>query len=155
MFMRANNLDITHVPYRGAPPALQDVVGGRVPITFSTLSGAIGLARDGALRPIAIAAPKRAKVFPEVPTMAESGFPIRDTSPWYSFVAPAGLPQPIADRIERDVKALLARPDIVKRIEDSGGQVEAEGQAEFRARIPREIAAMTEVAKAANIRIDQ
>ncbi len=155
MFMRSNNLDITHVPYRGAPPALQDVVAGQVPITFSTLSGAIGLARDGALRPIAIAAPKRAKVFPDVPTMAEAGFPIRDTSPWYSFVAPAGLNQAIADRIERDVKMLLAREDIIKRIEDSGGQVEGEGQAAFRERIPREIAAMTEVAKAANIRIDQ
>jgi tripartite-type tricarboxylate transporter receptor subunit TctC len=154
MFMRANGIELTHVPYRGAPPALQDVVGGRVPITFSTLSGAINLARDGALRPIAIAAPRRAKVFPEVPTMAESGFPIRDTSPWYSFVAPAGLPQPIADRIQRDTQALLKREDVVKRIEDSGGVVEGEGQAEFRARIPREIAAMVEVARAANIRIE-
>jgi tripartite-type tricarboxylate transporter receptor subunit TctC len=155
MFMRANDIELTHVPYRGAAPALQDVVGGRVPITFSTLSGAIALARDGALRPIAIAAPKRSKVFPDVPTMAEAGFPIRDTSPWYSFVAPAGLPQAIADRIERDTQALLKREEIIKRIEDSGGQIEGEGQAEFRARIPREIAAMTEVAKAANIRIDQ
>jgi tripartite-type tricarboxylate transporter receptor subunit TctC len=155
MFMRANNLDITHVPYRGAPPALQDVVGGRVPMTFSTLSGAIALARDGALRPLAIAAPKRAKVFPDVPTIAEAGFPIRDTSPWYSFVAPAGLPQPIADRIERDVQALLRREDIIRRIEDAGGVVEGEGQVAFRARIPREIAEMTEVARAANIRIDQ
>ena len=155
MFMRTYNLDITHVPYRGAPPALQDVVGGRVPFTFSTLSGAIGLARDGALRPIAVAAPRRTKVFPDVPTMAEAGYPIRDTSPWYSFVAPAGIPQAIADRIERDTQALLRREDIIKRIEDAGGQVEGEGQAAFRARIPREIAEMTEVAKAANIRIDQ
>ena len=92
MFMRAAGIELTHVPYRGAMPALQDVMGGRVPITFSTLSGAIGLARDGKLRPIAIAAPRRSKVFPDVPTMEEAGFPIRDTSPWYSFVGPAGLP---------------------------------------------------------------
>ena len=115
----------------------------------------VALARDGALRPLAIAAPKRAKVFPDVPTIAEAGFPIRDTSPWYSFVAPAGLPPAIADRIERDVQALLRREEIIKRIEDAGGVVEGEGQAAFRARIPREIAEMTEVARAANIRIDQ
>ncbi|GGC46170.1 ABC transporter substrate-binding protein [Siccirubricoccus deserti] len=154
MFMRAAGIELTHVPYRGAVPALQDVMGGRVPITFSTLSGAIGLAREGKLRPIAVAAPRRTPSFPDVPTMAEQGIEIRDTSPWYSFVAPAGLPQPIIDRIVRDVQGLLKRPDIIKRIEESGGNVEGEGPAEFRARIPREIAINTEVARAANIHID-
>ena len=154
MFMRAAGIELTHVPYRGAVPAVQDVMGGRVPITFSTLSGVIALARDGKLRPLAIAAPRRSPAFPDVPTMEEAGFPIRDTSPWYSFVAPAGLPQPILDRIVRDVQGLLRRPDIIARIEDTGGVVENEGPAEFRARIPREIATNTEVARLANIHID-
>ncbi len=154
MFMRAAGIELTHVPYRGAVPALQDVMGGRVPITFSTLSGAIALARDGKLRPIGVAAPRRTKAFPDVPTMAEQGVPIRDTSPWYSFVAPAGLPQPIIDRIVSDVQGLLRRPDIVARVEESGGVVEGEGPAEFRARIPREIAVNTEVARIANIHIE-
>jgi tripartite-type tricarboxylate transporter receptor subunit TctC len=154
MFMRLVGIELTHVPYRGAAPALQDVVGGRVPITFSTLSGAIGLARDGNLRPLAVAAPRRTRVFPDVPTMAEAGFPIRDTSPWYSFVGPAGLPAPIGERITADVQGRLRRPDIVQRIEETGGVVEGEGPAEFRARIPREIASNTEVARAANIRIE-
>jgi tripartite-type tricarboxylate transporter receptor subunit TctC len=154
MFMRAAGIELTHVPYRGAVPALQDVMGGRVPITFSTLSGAIGLAKDGKLRPIAVAAPRRTPSFPDVPTMAEQGIEIRDTSPWYSFVAPAGLPQPITDRIVRDVQGLLKRPDIIRRIEESGGIVEGEGPAEFRARIPREIAINTEVARASNIHIE-
>jgi tripartite-type tricarboxylate transporter receptor subunit TctC len=154
MFMRAAGIELTHVPYRGAIPAVQDVMGGRVPITFSTLSGVIALARDGKLRPIAIAAPRRSRAFPDVPTMAEAGFPIRDTSPWYSFVAPAGLPQPILDRIVADVQGLLRRPDIIARVEDAGGVVEGEGPAEFRARIPREIAINTEVAKLANIHIE-
>ena len=154
MFMRLTGIELTHVPYRGAAPALQDVVGGRVPITFSTLSGAIGLAREGLLRPLAVAAPRRVKALPDVPTMAEEGFPIRDTSPWYSFVGPAGLPAPIVERITKDVQGLLRRPDIANRIEEQGGVIEGEGPAEFRARIPREIAVMTEVAKAANIRID-
>jgi tripartite-type tricarboxylate transporter receptor subunit TctC len=153
-FARVAGIELTVVPYRGAPPALQDVVGGRIPITFSTLSGAIGLARDGNLRPIAIAAPRRTPLFPDVPTMAEAGYPIRDTSPWYSFMGPANLPEPIVQRITTDVQGLLRRPDIAQRIEDQGGFVEGEGPAEFRARIPREIANMTEVAKAANIRIE-
>ncbi|MBV1796344.1 tripartite tricarboxylate transporter substrate-binding protein [Siccirubricoccus sp. G192] len=154
MFMRAAGVELTHVPYRGASPALQDVVGGRVPITFSTLSGAIGLAREGLLRPLAIAAPRTAKALPGVPTMAEAGFPIRDTSPWYSFIGPAGLPTAMVERIAKDVQDLLHRPDLVNRIEEQGGVIEGEGPAEFRARIPREIAVNIEVARAANIRID-
>ncbi|MDO9708388.1 tripartite tricarboxylate transporter substrate binding protein [Paracraurococcus lichenis] len=154
MFMRQAGIELTHVPYRGAPPALQDVVGGRVPITFSTLSGAIALARDGKLRPLAVAAPRRSPAFPDVPTSAEAGFPIRDTSPWYSFVGPAGLPEAIVQRITADVQALLRKPEIIARIEQAGGIVEGEGPAEFRARIPREIAINTEVARAADIHIE-
>ncbi len=154
IFMRATGVELTHVPYRGASPALQDVIGGRIPVTFSTLSGAINLARDGKLRPIAVAAERRAKVLPDVPTMAEAGFPIRDTSPWYSIVGPAGLPEPIVSRIAADVLGLLKRPDIVERIETQGGFVVGEGPAEFRERIPREIAIMTEIARTANIKID-
>ncbi|MBL6454432.1 tripartite tricarboxylate transporter substrate binding protein [Belnapia sp. T6] len=154
MFMRAAGIELTHVPYRGANPALQDVIGGRVPFTFSTLSGAIGLARDGKLRPIAIAAPRRSPAFPNVPTMAEQGVEIRDTSPWYGFIGPAGLPEALVARIAADVKGLLRRPDIVARIEESGGAVEGDGPAEFRARIPREIEVNREVARIANIHIE-
>jgi tripartite-type tricarboxylate transporter receptor subunit TctC len=154
IFMRAAGIELTHVPYRGAAPALQDVVGGRVPITFSTLSGAIGLARDGKLRPIAIAAARRTRLFPDVPTMEEAGFPIRDTSPWYGFMGPGGLPEAIVQRITTDVQALLRRPEIIQRVEDQGGFVVGEGPAEFRERLPREMAIMAEVAKAANIRAE-
>jgi tripartite-type tricarboxylate transporter receptor subunit TctC len=154
MFMRAAGIELTHVPYRGAAQALQDVMAGRVPVTFSTLAGAIALARDGKLRPIAIAGPHRVSSFPDVPTMAEQGIQMRETAPWYSFMGPAGLPQAITDRIVRDVQGLLKRPDIIRRIEESGGVVEGEGPAEFTARIPREIAINMEVARVANIHID-
>ena len=154
LFARQAGIELTHIPYRGASPALQDVVGGRVPITFSTLSGAMPLAREGRLRPLAIAANRRARAFPDVPTMAEAGYPIRDTSPWYSLVAPAGLPIAIRDRIAGDVQALLRRPDFIARIEEQGGTVEGEGPAEFAARIPREIAETIELARAANIRLE-
>jgi tripartite-type tricarboxylate transporter receptor subunit TctC len=153
-FGRVAGVELTVVPYRGAPPALQDVVGGRIPITFSTLSGAIGLAREGQLRPIAIAAPRRTPLFPDVPTMEEAGFPIRDTSPWYSFMAPAGLPDAITQRIANDTLGLLRRPEIIKRVEDAGGFVVAEGTADFRARIPREVAENQTIARNFNIRVE-
>jgi len=154
MFARKAGITLTYVAYRGGPPALADVVGGRVPITFSTLSGALALARDGKLRALAIAGPQRVAVLPGVPTLAELGFGIPDTSAWYGLTAPAGTPEPILRRIEADVLALLQRPDIVKRIEDQGGIVLAENAASFDARIRRELEENAVIARVANIRIE-
>jgi tripartite-type tricarboxylate transporter receptor subunit TctC len=154
MFRRKAGIEITHVAYRGAAPALQDVVGGRVPFTFSTLSGAIGLVRQGKLRALAIAASQRVEMLPDVPTLAEAGLEIPDTSPWYSIMGPARLPEPIVRRIAADVQALLRRPDFARRIVEQGGVIEGAGPEEFAERIRREIAANIEVARAANIRIE-
>ncbi|GGG22066.1 ABC transporter substrate-binding protein [Caldovatus sediminis] len=154
MFRRKAGIELTHVAYRGAPPALQDVVAGQVPATFSTLSGAIALARDGKLRPIAIAAPRRVEVLPNVPTLDEEGLGIPDTSPWYGFIGPARLPRPLVERIARDVQGLLRDPAIARRIVETGGVIEGEGPEEFAARIRRELEANAEVARAAGIRIE-
>jgi tripartite-type tricarboxylate transporter receptor subunit TctC len=154
LFRRKAGIEMTNVAYRGAAPALQDVIGGRIPVTFSTLSGAIGLVRDGKLRPLAVAGPNRTEVLPGVPTLAEIGFEITDTSPWYGFVGPARMPQPIVRRIAADVQGLLRRPDLAKRIVDQGGFVEGEGPEEFAARMRREVAENVEVARAAGIRIE-
>ncbi|WP_158295452.1 Bug family tripartite tricarboxylate transporter substrate binding protein [Crenalkalicoccus roseus] len=154
MFRRKAGIEITHVAYRGAAPALQDVVGGRVPFTFSTLSGAVGLARQGKLRALAIAASHRVETLPDVSTLAEVGLEIPDTSPWYSIMGPARLPEPIVRRITADVQALLRRPDFARRIVEQGGVIEGAGPEEFAERIRREIAANIEVARAANIRIE-
>lgn len=139
MFRRKAGIEVTHVPFRGAAPALQEVVSGRVPATFSTLSGAIGLARQGRLRALAVTSPRRAPVLPEVPTLAEVGLEIPDTSPWYGFLGPKGLPTAIVERIARDTLALMRDPAIMERIRDTGGIVIAEGPQEMAARILREI----------------
>jgi tripartite-type tricarboxylate transporter receptor subunit TctC len=154
MFQRRAGVELTHVAYRGASPALADVVGGRVPITFSTLSGAIPLAREGRLRALAIAGPKRVPVLPGVPTLEEEGLGIPDTSPWYGIIGPAGLPPTIITRVSRDILALLRQPDFVRRIEEQGGIVEGQGPEEFAARIRREMAENAEIARTANIRVD-
>jgi tripartite-type tricarboxylate transporter receptor subunit TctC len=148
------NLDLTHVPYRGAVPALQDVMGGRVPGTFSTLSGAIALVREGKLRPLAIGGPQRVQVLPDVPTLDELGMGIPDTSPWYGFIAPKGLSRDIVDRIARDVQGLLNDPTIRQRLIDQGGVILGEGPEAFTARIARELAENIVVAREANIRVE-
>lgn len=154
LFRRKAGVELTNVAYRGAAPALADVIGGRIPVTFSTLSGAIGLVRDGKLRPIAIAGPQRSEVLPDVPTLAEQGLEIPDTSPWYGFVGPAKIPEAVVRRVAADVQGLLRRPEIAKRIVEQGGIVEGEGPEEFSERMRREVAENLELAKVAGIKVE-
>lgn len=154
MFARKVGIELTYVAYRGAPPALADVVAGRVPMTFSTLAGALALARDGKLRALAIAGPQRVEVLPNVPTLRELGHEIPDTSAWYGLTAPVGTPAAVTQRITNDVLGLLKRPEIIRRITDQGGVVLAEGPAEFEARIRRELADNAVVAREKNIRVE-
>lgn len=151
-FAQKFGVELTHVAYRGAAPAFQDVITGRVPITFATLSGALPLARDGKLKAIAVAAPQRVAVLPNVPTLAEFGLDVPDTSPWYGLIGPAGIPQAVALKIAADVQVLLRRPAIAQRILDQGGVLIAEGPDVFAARIRREMAETAEVARRAHIR---
>ncbi|WP_137123662.1 tripartite tricarboxylate transporter substrate binding protein [Roseomonas sp. HF4] len=151
MFRRKAGIEVTHVAFRGAAPALQEVVSGRVPATFSTLSGAIGLQRQGQIRAIAVGGPQRAEVLDGVPTLAEVGLEIPDTSPWYGFIGPKGLPAEVVQRVERDTVALMREPAMAERIRDTGGLIIAEGQAEFLRRITREIEENREMARIAGV----
>ena len=154
IFRRKVGIEVTVVAFRGAAPALQEVVAGRVAATFSTLAGAIGLAREGALRPLAIAGPQRVETLPDLPTLDELGMGIPDTSPWYGFIAPKALPRPIVERVSTDVIALLREPAIARRIVDVGGIVLAEGPEAFDRRIRSEIAENAVVAREAGIRVE-
>jgi tripartite-type tricarboxylate transporter receptor subunit TctC len=151
MFSLQHHVELTPVAYRGAAPAFQDVMTGRVPMTFATLSGALALAKDGKLRALAICGPQRVEVLPGVPTLAEFHLEIPDTSPWYGLAGPAGLPSPIVERISRDVQEVLRRPDIISRITEQGGIILGEGPARFAERIRQEMAETAQVARAAGI----
>ena len=154
MFRKRTGLDLVHVAYRGGPPALQDVIGGRVPATFSTLSGAIALAREGRLRALAVGTPQRSEALPGVPTLDEAGYGIPDTSPWYGIIAPRGVPQDIVRQVARDVQAVLRDEVIAQRVREQGGIILAEGPAEFDARIRTELAENVVVAREAGIRVE-
>jgi len=151
MFARRVGIEITHVPFRGAAPALQEVISGRINATFSTLSGAMPLAREGRLRPIAIGGPQRAPALPDVPTLDELGMSIPDTSPWYGFIGPRGMPRELVDRISNDSIALIREAAVAERIRDTGGILIAEGPDAFHARMLREIEENREMARVAGL----
>ena len=104
--------EATPVHYRGGAPAMLDVAAGRVQFILETMPSAIQHIQSGKVRILAVTTPKRAPAFPDVPTLAESGFPGFDISTWYGIFAPAGTPKPVLDRLNAAVTAAMARPDM-------------------------------------------
>ncbi len=120
LFSRAIGVEMTHVPYRGAAPALQDVAGGRVEMFITTPSSAIGLVRGGKLKALAVASEARVAALPEVPTTAEAGLPGFVVDAWFAFFAPAGTPPEIVGRINAALREATTQPDVRRRAEEGG-----------------------------------
>ncbi len=113
---RAANLD--HVPYRGTPPALQDLLAGQVEAINAPITTLVGQLRDGTLRALAVSTEARLPAFPDVPTLAELGYGRATMTQWIGVSAPRGLPAPIAARITAAIPGVLARPEVASRLED-------------------------------------
>ena len=120
LFARAVGVEMIHVPYRGAAPALQDVAGGRVEMFITTPSSAIGLVRGGKLKALAVASEARVAALPEVPTAAEAGLPGFAVDAWFAFFAPAGTPPEIVERINGALREAATHPDVRRRAEEGG-----------------------------------
>jgi len=114
-------IDVTIVTYKGTGPLTNDLVGGHVPLAFNTTAPALGNIQAGKIRPIAVAAPKRSAALPDVPTAAEAGLPGFEAVLTYGIAAPAGTPQPIVERINKEMRAIIASDEISKRIVSDGG----------------------------------
>jgi tripartite-type tricarboxylate transporter receptor subunit TctC len=112
--------DIQHVPYKGSAPALQDLLGGQVPMMFSDMIAALPHIKSGKLRPIAVGSAKRVSFTPDVKTVAEQGFSGFDASAWGGFMVPAGTPKPIVERLSRELQAALADKDVQARLLGAG-----------------------------------
>jgi tripartite-type tricarboxylate transporter receptor subunit TctC len=108
-------IDLTAIPYKGGAPAINDLLGGHIPLTFNNIPEAIGQIRSGALRPLAVTTAVRSPILPEVPTIAESGIAGYDTSVWWALFGPAGLPEDIKAKLGRDCADAMKAPAVKER----------------------------------------
>jgi tripartite-type tricarboxylate transporter receptor subunit TctC len=153
-FKMQAKVDIVHVPYKGTGPMLTDLMGGQTQMTFNGVPPIIGQIKGGKLRPIAVGSSKRVPSLPDVPTIAESGYPGFETSQWYGILLPAGTPAPIVERLHREIVAALAKPETTKRIVEDGGVAVGNSPAEFAALIAREEKRWGEVVRNAGVKPD-
>jgi tripartite-type tricarboxylate transporter receptor subunit TctC len=152
LFKSMAHVDVQHVPYRGAAPVITDLLGGRIQIFFGNIAPLLPLVRDGKLRALAVTSLKRFGATPEIPTMAESGFPGFDSTATFGLMAPAATPAAIIDKVYRDQARALARPDVRARLADVGMEVVANTPAEFAASLKAEVPQWAKVIKEAGIK---
>lgn len=138
MFKVAANVDITHVPYKVATQASQDVMGGQTPLAMAALPGVIAQIRGGLLYPVALTSDKRWPSLPEVPTAAEGGVPGYSHLTWIGIMAPAGTPAAIVARLNREIAAVLAVPEVRERIAATGAEPVGNSVADFAAALNTE-----------------
>jgi tripartite-type tricarboxylate transporter receptor subunit TctC len=154
LFRLSLKLDIVHVPFSGAGPAIQSLAGDHTPMAFTSLPPAIPLINDGKIRALAVSAAKRVAALPNVPTLAEAGLSDQEADTMQAVLVPAGTPRPVIDLLYREIKAIVALPDIKERFEVLGLDPVANTPEEFAAQIKVEIEKWSKVIRGANIRID-
>ncbi len=146
--------EFEHVPYRGTTQALTDLLGGRIALLASNLPVVLPGIREGRLRAIAVTTAARVAELPEVPTLAESGFPDIDVTSWYGLLVPRATPAPIVRAIAETTEAVLRAPEMARTLSAQGLDVVCEGPEPFAARLRRETAMWAEVIRARNITLD-
>jgi len=152
LFKSVARIAVQPVPYRGIPPLLPDLVAGRVTMSVPNIAVVLPLLRDGKLRALAAMSPKRPASTPDLPTLAQAGFPGFDAPAWFGLIAPAGTPQPIIDKLHRETARVLAQSDVRKRLGDLGMEVVGNTPAEFAAAIKSEIPQWAKVIREAGIK---
>ncbi len=151
LFMVRTGIKMTHVPYRGAAPLVQDIVGNRIDVANSTMASVFTQIQAGTLRGIAIGSPKRNAQLPNVATLREQGVTNADAESWTGFFAPAATPQAALDRLSKEILASLAKPTVVEAITKLGFTITARDPAAFRPYHAQEMQTWAEIIKAANI----
>jgi tripartite-type tricarboxylate transporter receptor subunit TctC len=146
------DIKLTQVPYRGAGPALSDVLGGHVPILVSNISVAAPEAENGRLRPLAVTAPERSPIFPNVPTVAERGFPGYQMSEWFGVIGPVGLPDDIVNRMNKAINDAARMPDVLAKFNAMGLVVTLTTPAGFKNILAEETKVTTDIIRKGNIK---
>jgi tripartite-type tricarboxylate transporter receptor subunit TctC len=154
MLMHAAQAKITHVPYRGAAPAVTDLIAGQIDGVVDNPPTVLPHISGGRLRALAVAAKQRLPLLPDVPTAAEAGVPNYEASSWFGIVAPAGTPAPIVERLHKEIAAAVRTAAMKERFASTGARLIGDTPAEFAARIKTERAMWGEIIKAANIKAE-
>lgn len=154
LFKSLSNTFVTHIPYRGAGPALNDTIAGQVPMIFDNLPSALPFIKDGRLIPIVVAAPTRLAVLPNVPTFKEVGFEGVNRMAFYGIYGPKGLPRDIVDKVSAAVKKTLEDPAVKKRIEETGSLLVANTPEQFAAQIAAEYEVYKKVVAQQKLKLD-
>jgi tripartite-type tricarboxylate transporter receptor subunit TctC len=154
LFKSMAGIDIVHVPYRGAGPAMNDLLGGHVQMFFDLMPVVLPQIRAGKVRPLGAAGSRRAPALPDLPTIAEQGLPGFEASSWYGFVAPARTPEPVLARLRADVAQALQAPDMVARIKELGSEPGTLFGADFARFLVAETAKWAEVIRKSGAKAD-
>ena len=154
MFARAAGISLQHIPYRGGVQAITDAIGGQVPLVMVNALEALPHVRSGKLKILAVLSANRSSIFPDAPTIAESGFPGFESSVWYGLVAPAATPRPVVVRLHAEVQKALLTPEVRERMTAVGGEVTPATTEQFGALIRAERLRYEKVVREAGIKPD-
>jgi tripartite-type tricarboxylate transporter receptor subunit TctC len=154
LFKSMAGVDMQHIPYKGSPPALQDVVGGQVSMTFDNITTAWPLAKAGKLRALAVTTAKRSSVAPEVPTLAESGLVGLEVGSWQGVFAPAGTPPDIVKRLNSEIVKIINMPDVKEKLIALGAEPVGDTPEQFGAYVKTEVAKWSDVVKKSGAKVD-
>jgi len=154
MFKQATGIEMVHVPYRGGGPALTDLVGGQLQLMFGNASSTLPFVRSGQLRALAVTAATRQAYAPELPTIAEAAIPGFAVAEWYAVIGPAGIPDAVAERLNREIIAIVGTPEGRARLLDLGAEIIGGTPADFAAFLREDMARTEALIRSANIRVE-
>ena len=154
LFKSMAGVDVVHVPYKGASPALTDVIAGRVVMFIGNLPPAMPHIKSGNVKALAVTTAQRSTLVPDIPTLAEAGLPGFETVAWFGLFAPAGTPKAIVDKLQAEVARIVREPDIRDRIAALGGEPVGNRPDEFAAIVKGDVAKWKKVVKDANVHVD-
>jgi len=154
LFKTMTGIDMTHVPYKGRASAIPDLLGGRVTMMFDNMPSSLPLVKEGKLRALGVTSLKRSAAAPDIPTIAEQGLPGFEAVSWFALFAPAGTPKPVVDRLQVEVKRILALPDIAAKLAEAGLDVVGSTPDELAAYQRAEIAKWAKVVKDSGAKVE-
>jgi len=154
MFNAAAGSKLEHIPYRGAAPAMQDLMSGQISLVFTSLPSVASAIRSGSLRGIAVTSAQRSQSFAQIPTIAEAGYKDFDVSPWFGLFAPAKTPPAIVRPMNQDIQEILKNREVIEKFQGQGADPFITQPAEFAAILKSDLAKWSEVVKASGAQID-